>query len=211
MGLRERKKRRTRATLIDAAVELCLRQGYENTTVDQIAARADVSPRTFCRYFPTKDAVMMTLLEGLVEAVQQELTLVPPNVPVLQALRLAHTAVLRRVPSGQVPGVSTDRVVLMLQIINATPGLKAKAVDVPAAQALGALSDRMGVPVDHPRLRLVTAVWSSVLVTACGDLVTDRDGLRLGPELMAARIDAAWEDFTAVTAELAGGVPVGAR
>ena len=44
LGLRERKKQRTRATLIDAAVGLCERQGFEHTTVDQIAAIADVSP-----------------------------------------------------------------------------------------------------------------------------------------------------------------------
>ena len=56
-GLRERKKQRTRATLISAAVKLCLEQGYEHTTVDQIAAAAEVSPRTFSRYFATKDAV----------------------------------------------------------------------------------------------------------------------------------------------------------
>ena len=58
-GLRERKKQRTRAMLVDAAVTLCIENGYDNTTVEQIAAAADVSPRTFSRYFPTKDSVMI--------------------------------------------------------------------------------------------------------------------------------------------------------
>lgn len=42
LGLRERKKQRTRAMLVDAAVTLCIERGYGNTTVEQIAAAADV-------------------------------------------------------------------------------------------------------------------------------------------------------------------------
>jgi AcrR family transcriptional regulator len=73
LGLRERKKLRTRAILIDAAMDLCLRNGYENTTVEQIAAAADVSPRTFSRYFATKDAAFMTLIEDYAHEVSIEL------------------------------------------------------------------------------------------------------------------------------------------
>jgi hypothetical protein len=50
-GLRELKKQRTGAALNEAAADLCLRQGFDNTTVAQIAAIAEVSPRTFSRYF----------------------------------------------------------------------------------------------------------------------------------------------------------------
>ena len=55
--------------LIDAAIELCNRQGFEATTVDQIAAVADVSPRTFSRYFATKDAVVLALLDEMVDVI----------------------------------------------------------------------------------------------------------------------------------------------
>ncbi|TDE33806.1 TetR/AcrR family transcriptional regulator [Nonomuraea mesophila] len=58
-GIRERKKRRTREALIAAAVELFQRQGYEATTVAQIAAAADVSTRTFFLHFPTKEDVVL--------------------------------------------------------------------------------------------------------------------------------------------------------
>ena len=68
-GLRERKKRRTRATLIDAAAGLFLAQGYDNTTVDQIATAADVSPRTFSRYFPTKVSVVAAITDDLDELI----------------------------------------------------------------------------------------------------------------------------------------------
>src|ERR1700712_5144937 len=59
IGLRERKKIRTRAAIRDNAMRLFREQGYTATTVDQIAEAADVSPSTFFRYFPNKEAVVL--------------------------------------------------------------------------------------------------------------------------------------------------------
>ncbi|MEV6173245.1 TetR family transcriptional regulator [Streptomyces sp. NPDC051954] len=59
-GLRERKKIKTRTAIRTATYELIREQGYDATTIEQIAERAEVSPSTVFRYFPTKEDIVLT-------------------------------------------------------------------------------------------------------------------------------------------------------
>jgi AcrR family transcriptional regulator len=86
-GLRERKKARTRASLREHALRLFREQGYQNTTVEQIAAAAEVSPSTFFRYFPTKeDLVLQDDMDvRMIEALENQ----PPGLGAVAAVRAA--------------------------------------------------------------------------------------------------------------------------
>jgi AcrR family transcriptional regulator len=85
-GLRQRKKDSSRRAIEDAAWELFAEKGYEETSINDIAERADVAPRTFFRYFPTKEAVMYPQFEELLESVRGEFRRRPADEPVLTSL-----------------------------------------------------------------------------------------------------------------------------
>ncbi len=71
LGRRERKKADTRAALIDASRKLFEAQGYAHTTVQQISEAADVSERTFFRYFQSKEDLLLPGLASLLDRIAQ--------------------------------------------------------------------------------------------------------------------------------------------
>ena len=183
-------------------MELALRQGYDQTTVEQIAAAADVSTRTFSRYFATKDAVYLTLIQDFVDQVAVELAAVPLDIGPLEALRIAHVATLTQVANRAMGNLSADRIVLMLRVFNASDALRQASFEFKHEPAEVFIARRMGVELGDRRARLVGAVFSAVIVTACGDLIADTDGVRLGPQVMIDRINEAFEQVADFTADL---------
>jgi len=86
-GLRERKRRRTRAAIARAALELFDRQGFSETTIPQIAAAADVSPRTVSGYFPHKEELAFPDSEEAFASLDRRLRERPDGESAADALR----------------------------------------------------------------------------------------------------------------------------
>src|SRR6185437_13864961 len=83
-----------REKLIDVALDLCIRQGYEATTIDQIGAAGGVTSHAVGHYFATKDAIILSIVDDIVVAVATELARIPPQTSPPEALLAANTAVI---------------------------------------------------------------------------------------------------------------------
>jgi AcrR family transcriptional regulator len=122
LGLRERKKIKTRQAIRREAFRLIEENGYAATTVEQIADAADVSPSTFFRYFPSKESLL--LADDLDPLVLAAFEAQPPELSPTQAIRRAYSDVMARLPAEQSEFENT-RQRLMFSI----PELKAAMYD----------------------------------------------------------------------------------
>jgi AcrR family transcriptional regulator len=118
LGLRERKKLRTRATIRDQAMRLFAEKGYGETTIEQIAEAADISPSTFFRYFPSKE--QLVLVDDYDPIVIREFLNAPADVPVLTALRRSMEHVFKNMAPEQF-----EREMARQHLIRTVPELRA--------------------------------------------------------------------------------------
>jgi AcrR family transcriptional regulator len=88
-SLRERKKARLRLDLTRAAVELFKEQGFDATTVEQIAAKVDTSPRTFFRYFGSKEDVLFGDTPERLRSLRERLDTAAPDDPPIAVVQEA--------------------------------------------------------------------------------------------------------------------------
>lgn len=196
LGLRERKKRRTRATLVDAAAELCLARGYDNTTVEQIAAAADVSPRTFSRYFPTKVSVVAAITDELDALIAEAMDRLPDGLTAYDALLAASLEVLGRRDGQETPGFR--RMTTLIRIINGSTSYRASALalrhDVSEKATMRVMARRMNVPVDDRAVTLVTDIWAVIFSDSFAGLGLAGDEV-IEPEIVCDRLTASVELF----------------
>ncbi len=93
LGLRERKRIARRRAIEAAAIDLFEANGFDDTTIEDIAAAVEIAPRTFFSYFPTKEDVVLADYSSRLDRIIAKLDDQPADVPPWAALRAAFTAV----------------------------------------------------------------------------------------------------------------------
>jgi len=121
-GLRERKKARTRTSIQEQALRLFREQGYAETTVEEVAEAADVSPTTVYRYFPTKPDLV--IYDELDEPMMAALRSQPRELSAVQAIRAAVTGGF-----GATLGPELEMQRLRAELIRDEPELRAAMLD----------------------------------------------------------------------------------
>jgi AcrR family transcriptional regulator len=120
-GLRERKKQKTRWAIQEHALRLFAEQGYDATTVEQIAEAAEVSPSTFFRYFKTKEDVVSEdryddLIVAAIEAA-------PPELGPLPTMRHAMKVSLGDLKPGE-----NEQILTRMRLVLSVPALRARTM-----------------------------------------------------------------------------------
>jgi mycofactocin system transcriptional regulator len=109
-----RRRATSRAELEHVAFGLFDRYGFEHTTIDDIAAAAGIGRRTFFRYFPSKNDVPWGAFEAELDRMRARLRACPPQVPLMDALRVALVD-FNRVAPEQIP-LHRTRMTLILRV-----------------------------------------------------------------------------------------------
>ena len=168
-GLRERKKARTRASIQEHALRLFREQGYEATTVEQIAEAAEVSPSTFFRYFPTKEDVVA--YDALDPAVMASWRSQPPEMAPIPAIRRAMIEVFGSLTPDQVAEMM-DRGRLLFSV----PELRQAAINemIRSSQMIAdELAMRLRRSPDDFELRVFAGALMGALLAAMVPILED--------------------------------------
>jgi AcrR family transcriptional regulator len=179
LGLRERKKAKTRAAIQAHALRLFKKQGYSQTTVEQIAEAAEVSPSTFFRYFPTKEDVV--LFDATDPVMLDKFAEQPPDIGLIEALRRTIREVYAGLSEEQL-----QRDYERTSLAMAVPEVRARALSMFAGTIdflTPVLAERMGLDPADPKVRTVGGAIMGAIIgqylafagTGVADLISKMD------------------------------------
>ena len=172
-SLRDRKKRRTRAALERATVRLSAERGYDHVTVEEIAAEADVSMRTFFNYFASKDEALIGADPEAGPRMAERVLAAPDEVSPFEAYRRSVLAEITDELNN-----ARDLWLLRKEVLMQRPDLLVRAF-ANSAQSEQLLADavgrRAGLPETHLYPRLLVAAGSAAFRCAVTRWAVDDD------------------------------------
>lgn len=182
MGLRETKADRTRRQLVAVAVELFFEQGFDQVTMEQIAAEAEVGTSTLYRYFPSKDLLLLAPLElggGLAGRLRER----PADEPIDLALGRAILDAARIYDAAE----SSAYILRVRDLIDHAPGPRARLWDT-LAQESELLAEAIAERLGRPEAGLEMTLTASLAMLVLGEGAdTWRAGDRSGSAVDVAR------------------------
>ncbi|MEX3105331.1 MULTISPECIES: TetR family transcriptional regulator [unclassified Streptomyces] len=164
-GLRERIRATVQAEVVEVAHRLFTEQGFDRTTVDQIAAESGLSRASLFRYFGTKEDIVLGRLEGTGRQIAAELAARPDDEQPWEALRRSFDALTRTNEAAP-----TEQVLTYLRMLQETPSLRARHHEKQRGwQTLlvPELARRLGADPDRPEDTRPSALAAAAL--ACLD------------------------------------------
>ncbi|GAA5090131.1 TetR/AcrR family transcriptional regulator [Nocardia iowensis] len=181
-GLRERKKQRTRAAIAEAAYRLFEERGYDETTVTEIAAAADVSPATFFNHYPTKEAVLFADGGQILDVALAVITDRAHDASVGEVLGAAMRAMIADMAGGP-RDLTGELEAARLRLLMSVPSLRAATL-----QRLFEVEDRLAKALCAAFPGELDEVRAAVLVGGlCGALfAAGRTAMREGRPAAAA-------------------------
>jgi len=183
-GLRQRKRQQTRERLTQAAMALFLEHGFEATTLDDIAAAADISRRNFFHYFASKEDVVFAWQEESTAALITAVAARPANESMLAAAENAILAMVMELKPGE--AIAIARLKRDNPALQARDQVKHEKLERALAEAL---SRRRGHKTEKLQARLVAMIATGAM--RIGGELWAAEGAREKPEVLVKRMFAA--------------------
>ena len=192
-GLRERKKERTRQTIGDAAVQLFAERGFEEVTVAEVAAAADVSTKTVFNYFPTKEDLVYEREAEVEETLLDSMRDRSPDESIVDGMRRYLVGIFSRLGDKGAPDLMRVRA----KIVGASPALQARerAIFAQFTRDLAdVLAEQAGFDKGDPRAYVAAnalmGVNRALLESGRRKVLAGRRGKRLVDEVLTEMEDA---------------------
>jgi AcrR family transcriptional regulator len=187
LGLRERKRQQTRERLTRAAMALFLERGFEATTLDDIAAAADISRRSFFHYFASKEDVVFAWQEEITAALIAAVAARPSDESMLTAAENAISAMARQVDANEAIAMSCLK--RDNPALRARDQVKYEKLERALAEGLGKRAGTKASIKTEREARLVAMIATGAM--RVGQEVWTSEGAHEKPEASVKRIFAA--------------------